>query len=419
MTTSSSAQSGVRRWVTHNRIFVVLGVIILALLLVGSILPRFIITSLKQLPEDSRFESATEPTTALLIDAPAYRAGQVPAANVGRPGCEGEEPDFSCFLISSEVQLERVTTTSPSEKKKAVEVQSLSTLNAGDTELYRLDDQVRLTVDSAFPVPEPASSVALSLPGVGLSVETGEFSRTGLQYFFPFTTERVSYDFFDPLAQVPAPLDFVDLVEHEGMRAFHFQQDLKAVNLMSSLAHAYTQPDDISDAPELDPLLRPSEMSAEELESISGLRIGGPAGRFYDTGELAAHGFSTEERISLSPYYAVDRSLWVEPASGVTLDREEEVYLYLAADQEEATEMADAFAAGGEANPNRTLFAGSLAWDGVSQAAAREEAQSNKSILKVLEVISLSSNTIITILVIAGLLIFLRNRFRAARKLES
>lgn len=419
MTTSSSAQSRVRRWLTHNRIFVVLGVIILILMLLGGILPRLIITSLKQLPDQAHFEATTEPTTALLIDAPAYRAGEVPRVNAGRAGCEGEELEFSCFLVPTEVQLERTTEISPSAAKKAVEVHSLSFLSADGEEIYRVDDRVRLDRDSAFPVAAPASSVSLSAPGVGLEVETGEFSRTGLQHLFPFTTERVSYDFFDPLAQVPAPLDFVDRVEHAGMRSFHFQQELSAVNLMSAMAHAYTQPEDISDAPVLDPLLRPSEMSEAEQANINALRIGGAANRFYDAGELAVHGFSPEERISFSPYYTVDRSLWVEPSSGVTIDRSEQVYLYLAADDAEAAEMAADFAETGEANPNRTLFAGSLDWDEATQSAARDEAQSNKSILKTLEVASLATNTIIVFLVTAGLLIFLRRRFRASRELAA
>lgn len=417
MTTSSSAQSRVRRWLTHNRIFVVLGVIILILILLGGLLPRLIISSLKQLPEQAHLEATTEPTTALLIDASAYRAGEVPRANAGQAGCEGAEADFSCFLVPAEVQLERSTTTSPSAAKKAIEVHSLSSLNADGEEIYRVDDRVRLDRDSAFPVADPASSVVLSVPGVGLEVATGEFSRTGLQHLFPFTTERVSYDFFDPLAQVPAPLDFVDRVEHEGMRSFHFRQELSAVNLMSAMAHAYTQPEDISDAPVMDPLLRPAEMSEEQRANINSLRIGGAANRFYDAAELAVHGFSPESRISLSPYYTVDRSLWVEPSSGKTIDRSEEVYLYLAADDAEAAEMAADFLATGEANPNRTLFAASLDWDEATRQAARDEAQSDKNILKTLEVVSLATNTIIVLLVSTGLLIFLRRRFRASREL--
>lgn len=415
MTTSSSGQSRYRRWLSRNRIFVVLALVILLLILVAGILPRFIITSLKQLPKEAQFEFVTEPSRSLVLDAPSHRAGVVPAANRSREECAGEQPDFACFLVEQDTQLTRTTTSAPTDNSKEILVHSSISLSMADQSLIDIEDSVRLTRNSAFPVPEPASSMTVSVPPAELNIATGEFSRTGLQYFFPFTTERVSYDFFDPLAQVPAPLDFVDRVEHEGMRAFLFHQDLTAVDLMSSMAHAYTQPQGISDVPELNPLLRPSDMTEAELRSIASMRIGGSASEFYDTAELAERGFSGEERVSLSPFYAVNRDIWVEPSSGVSIDRNEEVYLYLAADASEAQEMTTAWNEDGVPNPKRTLLATSLAWDENTQNEARTEAQSNRSVLKLLEVVSLAANTIIVVLVALGLLIFLRGRFRTAR----
>ncbi|MGP6175322.1 porin PorA family protein [Corynebacterium sp. A21] len=419
MAASSSGQSRYRRWLRHNRIFVMLGAVIVVLILVAGILPQFIITSLKQLPDEAHFEFATEPSRSLALDARSYQEQTVPAVNRSREECAGEAPAFACFLVEQDAQLTRTTTSEPTDNRKEILIESSTSLAVGDQRLIDIEDRVRLTRNSAFPVPEPASALQISVPPAGLNIDTGGFSRTGLQYFFPFNTERVSYDFFDPLAQVPAPLDFVNRVEHEGMRSFHFHQDLAAVDLMSSMAHAYTQPQGISDVPELNPLLRPDEMSKEERQAIASLRVGGPAGNFYDAAELGARGFSAEERVSLSPFYSVNRDIWVEPSSGVSIDHQEEVYLYLAADASEAQEMADAWQEEGTPNPNRTLLATSLAWDEKTQTDAQTEAQTNKSVLKLLEVTSLAANTIIVILVTIGLLIFLRRRFRASQELEA
>lgn len=405
MAAKGTRAATVRSWLRRHRPYPVLGVVILALILVGGFLPQLVIASVGQLPNDAEHELRTAPADTMLIDAAAYRSGEVPAANAGRAECAGEFPAFSCFLVETTSQLDRRVASATTEDREEIGVSASTELLVDDTPVFRTEDFVRLVRESAFPVPEPASEMTAVVVPRDLSVNTGQFSREGVQYFFPATTERVSYNFFDILAQQPHPLDFVDRAEREGVRTYEFQQDLVAVDLMSALARAYTQPQDIADIPPLEALFRQGEMNEEERQAINSLRVSGTAAQFYDAEERAAHAFGAEDRISLSPYYTVDRTLWVEPESGVIIDRIDEIYLYLAADQREADAMATA-----PVNPNRTILATTAAWDEQSRAAATERAESTLGTLKFLEVLSLLSNTLIVALVAAGLLIFLRRR---------
>lgn len=405
MAAKDARTATLRSWLRRHRPYPLLGVVILVLILIGGLLPQLVIANMGDLPDDAEREFRTAPAETMLIDAAAYRAGEVPTANAGRAECSGQTPAFSCFLAETTSQIDRRVTTSPADDREQVDVSASTEMLVDDSPVFQVEDFVRLVRESAFPVPEPVSEMNAVMPPRDLDVETGQFSREGVQYFFPATTERVSYNFFDILAQQPHPLDFVDRTEREGVRTYEFQQALPAVDLMSALARAYTQPQDISDIPPVEALFRQGEMNEQEQQSINSLRISGAAAQFYNAEERAAHAFSAEDRLSLSPYYTVDRTLWVEPESGVIIDRVDEIYLYLAADQHEADEMATA-----PLNPNRTILATTAAWDEPSRAAATERAESTLGTLKLLEVLSLLSNTLIVVLVATGLVIFLRRR---------
>ncbi|WP_426824419.1 porin PorA family protein [Corynebacterium halotolerans] len=436
-----------RRWLTRNRPLVIVGAVILAIILVAGIVPQFVIAGLRQMPKDEAFSYSSTPAAARAVDLSAFREGAVPEVNAAREECAGEEPSFSCFVIPGEAEFSREVETASTETRKEVAVSAASALSVDGSPILEIEDFVRLQSHSAFPVPEPSSSMEMTLPQLGDSVATGEFSRNGLQYFFPYNTERVSYAFFDPMIQLAEPLDFVDRVEHEGLRSYEFQQTVPAVDLMSSMAQGFTQPHGISDAPEMPPLLRMGDLDEEQREAISSLRVNGAASQFYSAAELASEGMSATDRVSLSPYYSVDRTLWVEPQSGTVIDRVDRVWVYLAAGQDEADEMAAAVFAGssgvsseasseasggadaaGEAGSEvaepfgangelseRTVLATELAWDTATTDSAQEQAKSDLRVLKALEVISLLGNTIVVFLAAGALIWWMRRRYKENR----
>lgn len=425
MAARSTDASRRRRWLARNRPLVILGVVILAIILVASVVPQLIIAGLRQIPKDEEFSYSTTASDAQVVDLAAFEAGEVPAANAARAECGDEEPDFSCFVVDGQAQLSRQTESAATETREEVAVTSTSVLSVAGEPVLSMEDFVRLQSHSAFPVPDPNSSMTVSLGASGdgaASVSTDEFSRNGLQYFFPFNTERISYDFFDPLSQTPEPLDFVDRVEHNGLRSYEFQQTIPAVDLMAAMAQGFTQPQGISDAPEMEPLARLGELDDQQRQAITSLRVNGASSQFYTDAELTERGLSATDRVSLSPFYSVDRTLWVEPDSGAVVDRVEDVVIYLAADQADADRVAEdllgtvgASDAAGAADidaAERVLLSTRLAWDGDTQESAQAEAQSTVNLLKALEVIALIGNTVVVFLVAGGLLWWLRRRYR-------
>lgn len=405
-----------RRFYRRNRPLVMLGVIILVIILVTSVLPIVVIAFLRHVPRDLQLEHSTAPAETRAVDLAAYRAGEVPEPNAGRAECAGDAPDFSCFVVQGQSHLEQTTQTDPTETREEVAVSARSALLLDGEPVLTVDDFVRLQSHSAFPVPEPNSRMTVGLPGIEATVSTGDFSRSGLQHFFPFSTERISYNFFDPMTQTSTPLDFVNRVQHDGMRTFEFQQTVPAVSLLSAMAQGFTQPQGVSDAPELSPLARTDQMTEEQRDTIGELRVNGSAEQFYTDAELAANDFAPQDRISLSPYYSVDRTIWVEPQSGLVTDRTEDVHVYLAADQQEADRMAANL---DELPADRTILDTSLSWDESTRELAQSQARSDLAVLKTLEVLGLAGNTAVVFLLAGGLYWLLRRRYREHRTLSS
>lgn len=370
---------------SRRRRSVIIAMIIAAVLfMAGSFIPPLVIALNKPLATDRSVSITSEPSRALVFDAEALSEGRVPTVNAEREECRGIDVDelpHSCLVVEGDGILSRITTTSPTQKRSEADVDSLTQLTINDEVIAEYNDHLRLQRSSTFPVPEPVSEQSLLLPGLPELENPGPFIRTGLQYFFPYATERISYDYFDPLAQTPIPLDYVGQGKHNGHDSYQFHHSVQAVELSDSLARYFTQPTAPSDSPTASPIASPlSALSENERAMVDSISTHGPADRFYTPDELELFGHSPDDTVVMSPYYSVQRTVWAENRTGVLLDTHETIHVYFAADEDEAQARANA------PSPMSTLLFIDTQWDEDTLAVQQEQADGIVGLLRGLQI---------------------------------
>ena len=216
-----------------------------------------------------------------------------------------------CFISSSTpLRLNRTMESKDPATKKFVTLQATTTLSRGDREapdnvVSTAVDAVTLNRFSAEPDADLQSSFQIQAPDLGLNEDTGKFARVGLQYRFPFDTERRSYQFFDTTAQTDNLMDFSDAVKEHGTKSLQFEQNVGAVNMLNAVTDALRRDGDLSD---------------NDRAALTDLQVTAPARRWYSADELAAQGISPDEQVSMTRYYSVARTVrWSRnPASSST-----------------------------------------------------------------------------------------------------
>ncbi|MGW5321689.1 DUF3068 domain-containing protein [Rhodococcus pyridinivorans] len=187
------------------------------------------------------------------------------------------------------------------------------TLQAGQT-VRRLDMQGdtglvsavvdRLTIDrkTSMPVseeefPERVSTIQVSADKPPVEID----NRAGLQYKFPFDVQQESYPYYDINARENFPIDFVGEEEINGMKVYHFSQEIGPVDLSKA-----------------DPEVPTYKLSL-------------PAST-WGVGE-------GDEPITMTRWYNNIRDLWVDPVTGVVVKGQEQQDQYYAreADKPEVT----------------------------------------------------------------------------------
>jgi hypothetical protein len=124
----------------------------------------------------------------------------------------------------------------------------------------------------------------------------------GLTYRFPFDTEKRTYPFFDPIAQKAFDANYDGEEDVNGLTAYKFSQNVgydAEGDLVEPVKYASLYDDDAD-----------AEVTARA--SLWGLP-GDP-----------------DESITMTRYYAAQRTFWVDPVSGTIVKKEEHGYHYYA-----------------------------------------------------------------------------------------
>lgn len=126
----------------------------------------------------------------------------------------------------------------------------------------------------------------------------------GLAYRFPFHTEKRTYPYFDPIAQKAFDANYDGEEDVNGLTTYRFTQDV-----------GYD-----ADGKLADPVTYPSlYANDEDSKTTATAAMWGVPG-------------DPDEKITMSRYYAAQRTFWVDPESGTIVKEEEHANHYFARD---------------------------------------------------------------------------------------
>jgi hypothetical protein len=126
----------------------------------------------------------------------------------------------------------------------------------------------------------------------------------GLAYRFPFHTEKRTYPYFDPIAQKAFDANYTGEEDVNGLTTYRFNQDV-----------GYD-----ADGKLADPVKYPSLYTNNE------------DGKATATAAMWGVPGDPDEKITMTRYYAAQRTFWVDPESGTIVKEEEHANHYFARD---------------------------------------------------------------------------------------
>lgn len=241
-------------------------------LTVAALLPTYAAGQLKKMPLDVESATISHATGADVLDAVDTARGK-PTTDHGVP-----------------VQVEVYVTTEDPSDADLTTLQAALRITRTDTPgqaglISASIDRVSLNRKTALPVSEPAPTT-LTVTGRP-PVET---PREGIQYKFPFDTQKTSYPYYDGTARQTNLINFVDEDrEIDGMRLYHFRQQIGPLNLGESIGKDAT-------------LTLPA----------------------------SSWGLPGDRPFTMNLFYATERDVWVEPVSGAVVAVEEQPHRWLA-----------------------------------------------------------------------------------------
>ena len=203
----------------------------------------------------------------------------------------------------------RRTTTAPAMKDSVARAQSTVDLTFNGETIAHITEESQLNRESTYPVAGPNTTQHIELPAFDVQVED-RVERDGISYFFPSGAEQRSYPFFDPLTQDTEPIDFLRDEKLNSIPTYVFHQDVAPVSLGEVFAFAAHR--------------------------------SGPAGDFYSAESLERYNLKPKSHVILEPFYAVSRTVWVEPTTGTIVNEEEHPRIFWATDARQAQAMVDA-----------------------------------------------------------------------------
>ena len=194
----------------------------------------------------------------------------------------------------------------------------------------------------------PNTTQHIELPAFDVHVED-RVERDGISYFFPSGAEQRSYPFFDPLTQDTEPIDFLRDEKLDSIPTYVFHQDVAPVSL-------------------------------GEVFAFDSHRSG-PAGDFYSAESLERYNLKPKSHVILEPFYAVSRTVWVEPTTGTIVNEEEHPRIFWATDARQAQAMVDA-----DDTHERALLDVPLSW---SDSTRTERLDSVRRVIDTVKILSL------------------------------
>ncbi|HIW91049.1 MAG TPA: DUF3068 domain-containing protein [Candidatus Corynebacterium avicola] len=332
-----------------------------ALLVLALALPMYVVPKGKIIPKDIESATVTKVSPGTLLNAGALAEDEPVAGKENDPECRGEDKVVSCFIMKdTDLQSQRfVRAQDPADD-------DVVTLEAGGT-VYRADapepenlvsaeiDRVTLDRKNAFPVDEPTSTLNITAPGPdgeNVNEDVPAFTRDGLQFQFPFDTEKKAYPFFDHRLMETNDIDFVDEEKMDGETVYRFEQQVGPTEMYPNVRSMLEGDGELSEADEQSlgslKLAFPAAKWGLTPDEVEGWDPDEDDARGNDDEDADAEGSEDEDgegssdlgpEVEMSRYYTVNRVLRVQPDTGVIVHGSEEVWMYYARNDEEAAEI--------------------------------------------------------------------------------
>jgi hypothetical protein len=128
----------------------------------------------------------------------------------------------------------------------------------------------------------------------------------GLAYRFPFHTEKKTYPYFDPIAQKPFDVNYDSQEDVNGLTTYKFTQNV-GYNAEGKLV-----------APVAYPTLYADQQTDSKFTASAAM--------------WGVQGGDPNEQITMTRYYAAQRTFWVDPVSGTIVKQKEHANHYFARD---------------------------------------------------------------------------------------
>lgn len=249
------------------------------LLVLAIMIPTYTVGKLKKTPLD--LEVTTVATgTGDILNSRALLAGNAQVDT-------GVEIVAQRFVTVEDPANEEIMTLQAGQSVRRLDMQ-------GDTGLVSAIVD-RLTIDrvTSMPVsqeefPDAVSIIETNPDSPGVEID----NREGLQYKFPFDVKQESYPYYDINARETFPIDFVEETEVNGMKVYHFRQEIGPIDLSKA-----------------DPEAQSYRLSLPEST--------------WGIGE-------SERPITMVRWYNNTRDLWVDPITGVVVKGQESQDQYYA-----------------------------------------------------------------------------------------
>src|SRR6201995_1791838 len=127
----------------------------------------------------------------------------------------------------------------------------------------------------------------------------------GLSYRFPFHTEKKTYPYFDPIAQKPFDVNYDSQEDVNGLTTYRFTQNI-----------GYN-----ADGKLVAPVKYPSLYAGDEDGKVT-----------TSAAMWGLQGVDPAEQITMTRYYAAQRTFWVDPVSGTIIKETERANHFFARD---------------------------------------------------------------------------------------
>lgn len=242
------------------------------LLTAAIMVPTYTADRVKKIPLDIEANTVSN-SIASVIDSASTALGQ--------PRTDTNVPVRIQVYVTTEDPVDaNVTTLQASQLTRRTDREGDAGIISGSVD--------RVTVDRSTALPVPGGVATTQSVSDKPPVET---PREGMQYKFPFDTQKQSYLYYDGTARQSFDIDYVDDDrEVNGLRLFHFRQVIEPINLRKTIGKDAT-------------LTLPAES------------WGLPGGA---------------TPFSMDLFYSNTRDIWIEPVSGSTVAVEESPHRYLA-----------------------------------------------------------------------------------------